>query len=80
MKLALHILRQELTPLSVKKSELHELSSFMMCSSFEELKEKAKWDGSSGDSRSQLLSNLQRTFPHFIFILYRIHPSCNHDS
>lgn len=40
---ALHVLRNELTPLQHNTARVHQLSSYMMCSSIEELHEKTKW-------------------------------------
>lgn len=36
-----------------------QLLSYMMCSSVDSLKEKAKWTGLDGDSRATLLTRLQ---------------------
>lgn len=40
---ALHVLRNELTPLQHNTPRVHQLSGFMMCSSTQELLEQAKW-------------------------------------
>lgn len=56
---ALNVLRNELTPLDLHPSQLHELSSYLMCSSTEEFMKKAYWDG-VGTSRIELLSLLQK--------------------
>ena len=39
--------------------QIHLLSSYLMCSTPNELKERANWDGIKGKSRSVLLDNLQ---------------------
>lgn len=40
---ALHVLRNELTPLQYNTARVHQLSSYMMCSSTEELHERTNW-------------------------------------
>lgn len=60
---ALMVLRGELTPLSHDTSKLHFLSSLLMCRATEDLKAKADWDGASGQSRRQLLSELSSKCP-----------------
>lgn len=40
---ALHVLRNELTPLQYNTARVHQLSSYMMCSSTEELHERTDW-------------------------------------
>ncbi|KAJ8947528.1 hypothetical protein NQ318_005005 [Aromia moschata] len=42
---ALHVLRNELTPLQHNTIRVHQLSSYMMCSSTEELHERTNWEG-----------------------------------
>lgn len=54
---ALVVLRTELAPLCPEKT-LHTLASLLMCQSPDDLKLKAKWDGTSGGSRHELLSEL----------------------
>ncbi|ORZ09864.1 WD40-repeat-containing domain protein [Absidia repens] len=57
---ALSVLRNELSPLGENNTErLHELSSLILCSSAEEVKQRTHWDGESGFSREQLLVQLQ---------------------
>ncbi|KAF2232395.1 WD domain protein [Viridothelium virens] len=65
---ALMVLRQELTPYSSNTSRLHALSSLMMCESAADLRIQAKWDGSDGQSRSQLLSDLSRSISPSVMI------------
>ncbi|KAI8584715.1 hypothetical protein K450DRAFT_217654 [Umbelopsis ramanniana AG] len=60
LKKAIHVLRNELAPLQFSTEQLHELSSLIMCSSAEELRKNAAWDGKEGASRQQLLVKLQR--------------------
>lgn len=40
---ALHVLRNELTPLQHNTERVHQLSSYMMCSNTQELLERTKW-------------------------------------
>ncbi|RDB21395.1 WD repeat-containing protein 26 [Hypsizygus marmoreus] len=68
---ALHVLRNELAPLNVDSDQLHTLSSFIMCSEPDDLRQRAGWDGASGASRRQLLANLQRYIPSSIMIPQR---------
>jgi len=56
---ALVILRSELAPLKQDVDQLHVLSSLVMCTSTEDLRIRAEWDGAGGTSRHQLLSDLQ---------------------
>jgi WD repeat-containing protein 26 len=42
---ALHVLRNELTPLQHNTPRVHQLSSYMMCASNPELYTRANWDG-----------------------------------
>ncbi|RNJ60521.1 WD repeat-containing protein 26 [Verticillium nonalfalfae] len=55
---ALVVLRTELTPLYQDTQKLHMLSSLLMCTSTEDLRSKSGWDGSRGNSRRELLSEL----------------------
>lgn len=55
---ALHVLRNELTPLHHDTNKLHFLSSLLMCLSTQDLMAKANWDGARGQSRKRLLSEL----------------------
>ncbi|CAO3608245.1 unnamed protein product [Cunninghamella echinulata] len=56
---ALHVLRQELTPVSQNVDQLHRLSSLILCSSPDDVKIRANWDGANGSSRKQLLYDLE---------------------
>lgn len=40
---ALHVLRNELTPLQHNTSRVHQLSSYMMCANREDLYRRAHW-------------------------------------
>lgn len=56
---ALMVLRTELTPLcGDQHQKLEFLSSLLMCTSADDLKDKAEWDGARGESRHTLLSEL----------------------
>ncbi|KAL9083883.1 MAG: hypothetical protein Q9165_008353 [Trypethelium subeluteriae] len=65
---ALMVLRQELTPYSSNTTRLHALSSLMMCESAADLRSQAKWDGSEGQSRNQLLSDLSKSISPSVMI------------
>lgn len=56
---ALIVLRQELTPLNHDVSQLHALSSLLMCPP-ESLKAQAGFEGSTNESRQRLLSDLSK--------------------
>ncbi|PWN48685.1 WD40 repeat-like protein [Violaceomyces palustris] len=58
-KKALSVLRDKLTPLNQGTHQLHQLSSLVMCASPEELRTRANWDGSRGDSRRSLLKKIE---------------------
>ncbi|KAF7729776.1 hypothetical protein EC973_003855 [Apophysomyces ossiformis] len=57
---ALYVLRNDMTPLSYDTERLHQLSSLVLCSSAEDVRRQAQWDGAAGHSREQLLVDLQR--------------------
>ncbi|CAH0561089.1 unnamed protein product [Brassicogethes aeneus] len=65
---ALHVLRNELTPLQHNTQRVHQLSSFMMCSSTEELLEKTKWAGKGLRSRTTLMDKLQSYLPPTVML------------
>ncbi|EPE07907.1 wd domain-containing protein [Ophiostoma piceae UAMH 11346] len=54
------VLRNELTPLCLDTSNLHRLSSLLMCQNPGDLFGMARWDGAAGTSRQSLLSRLSR--------------------
>ncbi|CAO3612600.1 unnamed protein product [Cunninghamella blakesleeana] len=56
---ALSVLRNELSPLGENTDRLHELSSLILCTSADEVKQIMNWDGVNGKSRYQLLDELQ---------------------
>ncbi|KAJ3286561.1 hypothetical protein HDU79_006404 [Rhizoclosmatium sp. JEL0117] len=58
-KEALLTLRSEISLVCSDHSFLHKLSSLMMCSSIQDVKRKADWDGANGRSRTDLLTRLQ---------------------
>ncbi|CDH48456.1 wd repeat protein [Lichtheimia corymbifera JMRC:FSU:9682] len=60
---ALHVLRNELTPLGQSIDRLHHLSSLIFCSSVQDIRAQAQWDGVDGSSRQQLLVDLQEYIP-----------------
>ncbi|KAG0186292.1 hypothetical protein DFQ28_008058 [Apophysomyces sp. BC1034] len=73
---ALHVLRNELTPMELNVERLHELSRqvpairrhLILCSSAEDVKSRAQWHGSDGFSRDHLLTQLQRYIDPSIMI------------
>lgn len=60
---ALQVLRNELAHMSIDTEHLHTLSSLIMSSDPEDVRQRANWDGASGSSRHRLLANLQRYIP-----------------
>ncbi|CAD6888012.1 unnamed protein product [Tilletia laevis] len=58
-KKALSVLRDRLTPLNYGSERLHQLSSLMMCESPEQLRVRARWDGAKGQSRRDLLQEIE---------------------
>ncbi|KAI8341837.1 WD40-repeat-containing domain protein [Chlamydoabsidia padenii] len=56
---ALQVLRQELTPLAQDVDRLHQLSSLLLCSSPNDVKQQIGWDGAEGLSREKLLQRLE---------------------
>ncbi|KAF5389854.1 hypothetical protein D9757_003616 [Collybiopsis confluens] len=68
---ALHVLRAELAPSSPEPSQLHALSSLIMCTDPEDIRQRADWDGASGQSRQQLLLQLHRFIPPSVMIPQR---------
>ncbi|KAJ7582958.1 WD40 repeat-like protein [Mycena floridula] len=65
---ALLVLRNELAPLNVDSDQLHSLSSLIMCSEPEDLRQRAGWEGVAGGSRQNLLDNLHRYIPSSVMI------------
>ncbi|GFG37456.1 hypothetical protein Cfor_07179, partial [Coptotermes formosanus] len=65
---ALHVLRNELTPLQHNTVRVHELSGYMMCSGREELQVRASWEGKGLKSRTQLMDKLQEFLPPSIML------------
>ncbi|XP_019874783.2 WD repeat-containing protein 26 [Aethina tumida] len=65
---ALHVLRNELTPLQHNTQRVHQLSSYMMCSNTEELLERTKWEGKGVRSRSILMDKLQSYLPPSVML------------
>ncbi|KAI0242573.1 hypothetical protein L0F63_000737 [Massospora cicadina] len=57
---ALETLQLGLTTLDHNVERRHFLSSLLVCSSIDEVKAKANWDGAYGDSRQNLLDGLQK--------------------
>ncbi|KIK59591.1 hypothetical protein GYMLUDRAFT_169351 [Collybiopsis luxurians FD-317 M1] len=68
---ALHVLRTELASSSPEPTQLHALSSLLMCTDPEDIRQRAEWDGASGQSRHQLLLELHRFIPPTVMIPQR---------
>ncbi|KAF5304558.1 hypothetical protein FQA39_LY09609 [Lamprigera yunnana] len=65
---ALHVLRNELTPLQHNTVRVHQLSSYMMCSSTQELRSRTNWEGKGAKSRSMLMDKLQKFLPASVML------------
>ncbi|KIY43516.1 WD40 repeat-like protein [Fistulina hepatica ATCC 64428] len=65
---ALKVLRNELAPLNVEPNRLHLLSSYLMCSNSEDLRERAQWQGGRRASRQRLMEQLHSFIPSSIII------------
>ncbi|KAJ3773588.1 WD40 repeat-like protein [Lentinula raphanica] len=65
---ALSVLRVELAPRCPDPARLHTLSSLIMCTEPEDVRQRADWDGASGQSRQQLLLDLHRFIPSTVMI------------
>lgn len=65
---ALHVLRNELTPLQHNTPRVHQLSSYMMCTNNEELYERAGWEGKNIRSRTRLMDRLQSFLPASVML------------
>ncbi|CAG9113663.1 unnamed protein product [Plutella xylostella] len=60
---ALHVLRNELTPLQHDTARVHRLSALMMCAEPEELHARAAWPGAGPESRDAVLRRVQAVLP-----------------
>lgn len=65
---ALYVLRSEITPLGQNTDKLHQLTSLVLCSSIEDVMKQAQWDGTTGNSRQQLLDQIQRKYDRYIIL------------
>jgi WD repeat-containing protein 26 len=65
---ALHVLRNELTPLQHNTPRVHQLSSYMMCTNNEELYERSGWEGKNIRSRTKLMDRLQSYLPASVML------------
>ncbi|KAK7576445.1 hypothetical protein V9T40_012731 [Parthenolecanium corni] len=65
---ALHVLRNELTPLQHNIERVHVLSSYIMISGREELMNRARWHGKGVASRTKLMEKLQKFLPPSIML------------
>ncbi|KAJ2942535.1 hypothetical protein O0L34_g2002 [Tuta absoluta] len=57
---ALHVLRNELTPLGHDTARVHRLSALMMCASPAELQRRARWPGACPQARRDVLARVQQ--------------------
>lgn len=60
---ALHVLRNELTPLQHHTPRVHQLSSYMMCADNRELYRRTEWAGAGPDTRARVLERVQAHLP-----------------
>lgn len=65
---ALHVLRNELTPLQHNTPRVHQLSSLMMCANSEELICRSNWEGKGDVSRNRLIDRLQTYLPPHVML------------
>lgn len=65
---ALQCLRHGLTPLRHKTERVHELSSYIMCGSAEELRSMSHWEGKCHSSRQKLMQKLQGYLPATVML------------
>jgi len=65
---ALTCLRNQVTPLKYNTDQVHRLSSYLMCSTSEDLREVARWSGKGQTSRAELLDRLQVFLPSSVMI------------
>ena len=63
---ALNCLRNELTPLKHNTQRVHQLSTYIMCSHAEELRNMAQWEGKGLSSRKKLMEKLQGMSCYFV--------------
>ncbi|XP_041353510.1 WD repeat-containing protein 26-like [Gigantopelta aegis] len=65
---ALNCIRQELTPLKYNTERVHTLTSYMMCSNAQELREVSHWAGKGLESRQKLIERLQTFLPPSVML------------
>ncbi|XP_037073273.1 LOW QUALITY PROTEIN: WD repeat-containing protein 26-like [Pollicipes pollicipes] len=65
---ALDVLRHQLTPLKHNVQRVHQLSSYIMCSTAEDLREQSGWPGAGAESRGLLMSRLQPFLPPSVMV------------
>lgn len=65
---ALHVLRNELTPLQHNTPRVHQLSSYMMCTNNQELYTRTGWEGRGLPSRIRLMERLQSFLPASVML------------
>lgn len=65
---ALDCLRNQVTPLKPNTEHVRQLSSYLMCSSSEDIHRLAKWSGKGPVSRGKLLESLQAYLPSSLMV------------
>ncbi|UZJ55348.1 hypothetical protein CBS101457_004668 [Exobasidium rhododendri] len=65
---ALSVLRKRLAPLNHGSERLHQLSSLVMCASPEEMRSRAKWEGTGIASRRNLLQEIESAVSPLVMI------------
>lgn len=65
---ALNVLRNELTPLEHNTPRVHQLSSYMMCPTNQELYQRASWEGKGAPARIALMEKIQSFLPASVML------------
>ncbi|KAL2037789.1 hypothetical protein N7G274_009514 [Stereocaulon virgatum] len=65
---AMMVLRHELQPLHHDRQRLDSLSGLLVCSSAEDLRSDARWDGAYGNSRQHLLQEISKSISPSVMI------------
>lgn len=65
---ALDCLRKHMTPLKPNDEHVRQLTSYLMCSSSEDIRRLAKWSGKGAVSRGKLLESIQAFLPSSLMV------------
>lgn len=65
---ALDCLRKHVTPLKPNNEKVRQLTSYLMCSSSEDVRRLARWSGKGAASRGKLLESLQAFLPSSLMV------------